>query len=111
MITLPLLLIGACLVQGQDRLRDLAEKHGKFFGSALNYGVLTATSAPDYANYTTMSREQFSLSTAENACKWGATEPSEGHFDFAQCDKVNKPIKCLSRSASLTHAHTQPHLL
>lgn len=62
-------------------LRQAAEKAGIFIGSALNYYHLQQDST-----YAKVGGEQYSLMTAENGCKWQATEPSYNQFDFTQCD-------------------------
>ena len=41
---------------------------------------------PDTEEYAAVLKEQYSLITAENACKWHATEPEQGQFDFTGCD-------------------------
>ena len=43
-------------------------------------------SGPDVAQYASTLKTQYSLITAENACKWPATEPVQGQFDFTGCD-------------------------
>jgi hypothetical protein len=34
--------------------------------------------------------QQYSLITAENECKWAATEPQYNVFDYSQCDTIYK---------------------
>ena len=38
--------------------------------------------------YAKIGAEQYNLVTAENGCKWSATEPQENKFDFTQCDYI-----------------------
>ena len=64
-----------------ESLREAGSKRGIFIGTAANYGYMQNDN--DYK--TTLSKE-YNLITAENACKWSATEPSENEFDFSQCD-------------------------
>jgi len=52
-------------------------------GSASNYFHLQQD--PTFASTIAA---QYNLVTAENACKWGATEPNRGQYDFTQCDYV-----------------------
>jgi len=66
----------------QQTLRQAAQ--GKIYiGSAANYGTLNSDQT-----YKTVLAQQYSLVTAENGCKWGATEPNRGQFTFTQCDGV-----------------------
>jgi endo-1,4-beta-xylanase len=70
-------------VFAQQTLRQAAQ--GKIYiGSAANYGTLNGGDQ----NYKTVLSQQFSLVTAENGCKWGATEPNRGQYSFTQCDGV-----------------------
>lgn len=48
-------------------LRAAASRHGRFFGAALNAGHLSSDAA-----YSSLAASQYSLVTAENACKWGS---------------------------------------
>ena len=56
-------------------LRQLASKLGVYVGSAINQGCIQNVSDPDYA---AVSIQQYDLATAENECKFGPTEPSQG---------------------------------
>ena len=47
------------------RLRELAGKHGIFVGTASNAGTIRKDK-----KYDEILRDQFSLTTPENACKW-----------------------------------------
>jgi endo-1,4-beta-xylanase len=62
-------------------LRQAAEKAGIFVGTALNYNTLHSD-----ASYARVAAEQYNLVTAENGCKWQATEPNYNQFTFTQCD-------------------------
>jgi len=70
----------------QQTLREAAQGKHVYMGSASNYGHLQQD--PTFAS---VIAQQYNLVTAENACKWGATEPNQrGQFDFTQCDYVLK---------------------
>jgi len=70
------------LTFAQDTLRNAAlGKHFKI-GTATDVGYLNDN------QYKTVLAQQYNLVTAENSCKWGATEPARGQFNFAQCDAV-----------------------
>ena len=60
-----------------------SNKRNIFMGAAINAGHIL--NAPDKAQYNSVAAAQYSLATAENGCKWGATEPQRGAYDFAQC--------------------------
>ena len=62
-------------------LREAATERDIFIGTAANYNDLQSDS--DYAS---VLGKQYDLITAENACKWSATEPSKNSFDFKECD-------------------------
>ena len=49
------------------RLRELAQKRNIFVGSAANAGHISSDSDHEYDK---VLKEQFSLVTPENACKW-----------------------------------------
>jgi len=53
-------------------------------GSCGNEGRISSGES----QYLTTLANQYNLITAENACKWGATQPAQGRFDFSQCDVV-----------------------
>ena len=56
-----------------------------FIGTALRYSVLNSDADPEYKTTAAM---QYNLVTAENACKWTATEPQQNTFNFKACDAV-----------------------
>jgi endo-1,4-beta-xylanase len=64
-------------------LRAAADKRGIWMGSCGNKGHLG--SDPQYSE---VLGQQYSLVTAENACKWGALRPSQDVFAFADCDAI-----------------------
>eukprot|EP00041_Stephanoeca_diplocostata_P007609 m.109180 g.109180 ORF g.109180 m.109180 type:complete len:454 (-) comp16962_c0_seq1:150-1511(-) len=68
-------------------LRDAANKRGIFVGSAINAGHLQQNDS-DGDKYRSIAAQQYSLATAENACKWPSTEPEKGKFDFTSCNVV-----------------------
>lgn len=66
-------------------LRGAAEKHGLLMGAATNVkGVSEA------GPYRTTEQAQYSLTTAENACKVGPIHPREGPngYDWTGCDTI-----------------------
>ena len=77
------LLLALSPLYGASSLRDAASARGIFIGAALGAGHL-ASDEP----YSKVAAAQYSIVTAENACKWGPTEPHQGQFDFAGCDAV-----------------------
>jgi endo-1,4-beta-xylanase len=60
-----------------ETLRSLATKRGIYIGAAVNEGVF---SNPTYAS---ILNDNFSLITAEYACKFGQIEPSRNSFDYS----------------------------
>eukprot|EP01065_Artemidia_motanka_P032205 TRINITY_DN3923_c0_g1_i1.p1 TRINITY_DN3923_c0_g1~~TRINITY_DN3923_c0_g1_i1.p1 ORF type:complete len:333 (+),score=113.59 TRINITY_DN3923_c0_g1_i1:152-1150(+) len=68
-----------------ESLRDAAHKRGRFFGAAINAGVLSNKTE---SAYRAVAAQQYNLVTPENACKWGATEKEQGKFTFVGCDEV-----------------------
>eukprot|EP00118_Oscarella_pearsei_P020398 m.220867 g.220867 ORF g.220867 m.220867 type:complete len:363 (+) comp39951_c0_seq1:199-1287(+) len=64
-------------------LRDLGKKHGLFIGSAAGVAHFNGD-----IEYKKILGEEFSLVTPENSCKWTATEPANGQFDFKGCDFI-----------------------
>lgn len=70
-------------------LRQAAAGKGIFVGAALNCGSLQNASDP---NYVLVGNAQYNLATAENSCKFTATEPSRGSFNFSCCSTVAKDM-------------------
>ncbi|MER6477763.1 endo-1,4-beta-xylanase [Streptomyces filamentosus] len=63
-------------------LGDLAKKHHRYFGSAVD--------GPGFADpaYLKLLGSEFGQLTPANAMKWYATEPERGVFDFTAADQV-----------------------
>ena len=57
--------------------------HGIFIGAASQAQLLKSN-----AEYSKLFREQYSLTTAENACKWGPIHPSRDMYTWGRCDAV-----------------------
>lgn len=69
---------------GATSLREAA--NGRIFiGAAVNIGHI---GADDDGNYSTVASREYDLVTAENECKWSATEPEQNTFDFSACDGI-----------------------
>ena len=64
-------------------LREAAKRHGIHVGAAGNQGHIRQD-----ATYAKVLAQQYSLVTAENACKWDSIHPGRHRFDFAPCDVV-----------------------
>ena len=75
------------VMNASQTLREAAAARNPpiFVGSAINLGCLTNASEPQYSS-TAMA--QFSLTTAENECKWGSTEQTENVFTLAACQQL-----------------------
>eukprot|EP00039_Didymoeca_costata_P007078 m.96127 g.96127 ORF g.96127 m.96127 type:complete len:381 (+) comp13530_c0_seq5:34-1176(+) len=65
-----------------DTLRELGKARGIFIGAAANHGFLLNTSDPLYQSTL---RQQYSLYTAENSCKFSPTEPKLNNYSFGDC--------------------------
>lgn len=66
-----------------SNLRQLGASKGIFIGSAAGLNELK-----NNERYADVLAREFSLITAENSCKWSATEPQQGQFDFKDCDTI-----------------------
>ncbi len=66
-------------------LREAAKGIERVRIGAASPASLLANATSAYAK--TMA-QNYDLTTAENACKWGATEKSRGKFSFDECDAV-----------------------
>ncbi|MFC9631241.1 endo-1,4-beta-xylanase [Streptomyces mirabilis] len=66
----------------ETTLGQLAERTGRYFGSAVDNPELTDT---DYAN---LLGKEFDATTPGNGMKWYATEPQRGVFDFTAGDEI-----------------------
>ncbi|MBP5940906.1 endo-1,4-beta-xylanase [Streptomyces acidiscabies] len=63
-------------------LADLAQRHGRYFGSATDNPELTD------APYKKILGHEFDMITPGNGMKWYATEPQQGVFDFTAGDEI-----------------------
>jgi endo-1,4-beta-xylanase len=63
-------------------LAQLAERHGRYFGSATDNPELTDTA------YTSILGSEFDMITPGNGMKWYATEPRQGVFDWTNGDQI-----------------------
>ncbi|GAA2302796.1 endo-1,4-beta-xylanase [Streptomyces kunmingensis] len=68
-------------------LGDLAERTGRYFGSAVDNPELADT---DYAD---LLGTEFDSTTPGNGMKWYATEPQRGVFDFTAGDEIVRYAK------------------
>jgi endo-1,4-beta-xylanase len=75
----------AVRAESPSTLRAAAAARGIYIGAAINEACWTNTSEP----YATTYLNELNLATCENGCKFGATEPSKGNFDFAECDFIS----------------------
>jgi len=66
----------------QTTLRQAAQAHGRYFGSAATAGELQDSA------YRTLTDRQAGMLTPGNDMKWDATEPQRGQFTFAGGDSV-----------------------
>lgn len=66
-------------------LRDAAAARGLYVGTAVNLGCLNNVSEPLYRS---VAAATYSLTTAENECKWTATEPQSGAFTLEDCEAL-----------------------
>ena len=64
-------------------LRDAGKMHGVFIGAATQAGDLKNT-----PQYKSTAATQFSLTTAENACKFGPIHPQRNSYNWQACDTV-----------------------
>ncbi|MFI1568427.1 endo-1,4-beta-xylanase [Streptomyces sp. NPDC020490] len=86
--------------QAHDRpstLADLAERHGRYFGSATDNPELTDTA------YTAVLGSEFDMITPGNGMKWYATEPEPGVFDWSAGDEIADLAR---RNRQRLRAHT-----
>ncbi|MEU0810019.1 endo-1,4-beta-xylanase [Streptomyces sp. NPDC005970] len=73
---------GDTRVQANPTLREVADRTGRFIGTAINDGRLGD------ATYANIAKTEFSSVTAENAMKWGSVEPNRGQFNWAAADRL-----------------------
>jgi endo-1,4-beta-xylanase len=81
-----------------DSLRALASNSGLRIGTAVNADQLSNNAA-----YTTITADQFSTVTAENAMKWQLVEPTQGTYDWAAADKL---VSFAQSHCQLVRGHT-----
>ncbi|WP_432154642.1 endo-1,4-beta-xylanase [Streptomyces tricolor] len=82
---------------GQPTLADLAERHGRYFGSATDNPELTDTA------YTKILGSEFDMITPGNGMKWYATEPQQGVFDWTSGDEI---VNLARKNHQKVRAHT-----
>ncbi|KOV89301.1 endo-1,4-beta-xylanase [Streptomyces sp. NRRL B-3648] len=78
-------------------LAGLAERHGRYFGSATDNPELTDTA------YTGILGGEFDMITPGNGMKWYATEPQQGVFDWTDGDQI---VGLARRNHQKVRAHT-----
>jgi endo-1,4-beta-xylanase len=78
-------------------LGRLAERHGRYFGSATDNPELTDSA------YTALLGSEFDMITPGNGMKWYATEPEQGVFDWSQGDEI---VRLSRRHHQRVRAHT-----
>ncbi|GGN30798.1 endo-1,4-beta-xylanase [Streptomyces fuscichromogenes] len=86
--------------QAHDRpptLAELAQRHGRYFGSATDNPELTDTA------YTKLLGTEFDMITPGNGMKWYATEPQQGVFDWTNGDQI---VNLARRNHQQIRAHT-----
>lgn len=66
----------------QPTLAELAQRHGRYFGSATDNPELTDPA------YTRLLGSEFDTITPGNGMKWYATEPQQGVFDWTEGDQI-----------------------
>ncbi|MGW2729485.1 endo-1,4-beta-xylanase [Streptomyces sp. NPDC001494] len=81
----------------QPTLAGLAERHGRYFGSATDNPELTDSA------YTKILGNEFDMITPGNGMKWYATEPEQGVFDWTAGDQI---VNLARRHHQRVRAHT-----
>ncbi|WP_330341285.1 endo-1,4-beta-xylanase [Streptomyces sp. NBC_00557] len=81
----------------QPTLAGLAERHGRYFGSATDNPELTDSA------YTKILGSQFDMITPGNGMKWYATEPQQGVFDWTNGDQI---VDLARKNHQKVRAHT-----
>ncbi|MGW7526851.1 endo-1,4-beta-xylanase [Streptomyces sp. NPDC054783] len=81
----------------QPTLADLAERHGRYFGSATDNPELTDSA------YTRILGGEFDMITPGNGMKWYATEPQQGVFDWTNGDQI---VNLARKNHQKVRAHT-----
>ncbi|MER6334521.1 endo-1,4-beta-xylanase [Streptomyces sp. NPDC001034] len=78
-----LLAVGTAPAQAQgSTLNQLAQAHGRYFGSATDNSELNDSA------YTAVLGSEFGSITPGNSMKWDTTEPSQGQFNFSGGDAI-----------------------
>jgi len=67
-----------------ETLREAGGRAGVYIGGAHFYKLLFNTSEPEYGQ---LLKEQFSITTLGNGCKWSrtATAPPPAHLNLSEC--------------------------
>ncbi|MEU6507397.1 MULTISPECIES: endo-1,4-beta-xylanase [unclassified Streptomyces] len=81
----------------QPTLANLAERHGRYFGSATDNPELTDSA------YTKILGSEFNMITPGNGMKWYATEPQQGVFDWTNGDQI---VNLARKNHQKVRAHT-----
>jgi len=81
----------------QPTLAELAQRHGRYFGSATDNPELTDTA------YTSLLGREFDMITPGNGMKWYATEPQQGVFDWTNGDQI---VNLARKNHQRVRAHT-----
>ncbi|MER6082023.1 endo-1,4-beta-xylanase [Streptomyces sp. NPDC001833] len=81
----------------QPTLAELAQRHGRYFGSATDNPELTDTA------YTRLLGSEFNMITPGNGMKWYATEPQQGVFDWTNGDQI---VNLARKNHQRVRAHT-----
>ncbi|MFD8394258.1 endo-1,4-beta-xylanase [Streptomyces sp. NPDC059680] len=81
----------------QPTLAGLAERHGRYFGSATDNPELTDSA------YTRILGGEFDMITPGNGMKWYATEPQQGVFDWTNGDQI---VNLARKNHQEVRAHT-----
>ncbi|WP_433291898.1 endo-1,4-beta-xylanase [Actinoplanes sp. CA-030573] len=83
---------------GDTGLRAAARGTGVKIGTAVNMDAL-ATDAP----YAAAGAREFNTVTPENVMKWEVVEPTQGHYDWTQADKL---VDVARRNGQAVRGHT-----
>ncbi|WBO67658.1 endo-1,4-beta-xylanase [Streptomyces camelliae] len=81
----------------QPTLANLAERHGRYFGSATDNPELTDSA------YTKILGSEFDMITPGNGMKWYATEPQQGVFEWTNGDQI---VNLARKNHQKVRAHT-----
>ena len=81
----------------QTTFAELAQRHGRYFGSATDNPELTDSA------YTAFLGSEFGMITPGNGMKWDATEPQQGVFDWTNGDAI---VNLARENHQLVRGHT-----